>query len=74
MSVYVENSISKNRSNVRILTSTATYIKKKLDCKMYNFIYVIAWIPMYRVLRLGVHVTVTIRFALFGPTRGGTIL
>ena len=41
---------------------------------MYNFIYVIAWIPMYRVLRLGVHITVTIRFALFGPTRGGTIL
>ena len=42
----------------------------KLQCKMYYFIYVIAWIPMYRVLRLGVHITVTIRFALFGPTRG----
>ena len=26
MSEYVENSISKNRSNVRILTSTATFV------------------------------------------------
>ena len=28
---------------------------------MYNYIYVNALIPMYRVLKLGVHITVTIR-------------
>ena len=46
-----------------ILPHAALYVAiiyNKLHCKMYNYIYVNALIPMYRVLKLGVHITVTI--------------
>ena len=58
MSEYVENSISKNWSNVRILTSTATYAKlcifyeyKIVIKKSKKYIRMLTNIRIYRIFK-----------------------